>query len=212
MRRRLPDEDVDRFRSDRIDDLEDFARKVARWAKDHLEELGGEEDPELPNGLHDRAADNWRPLLTIADQVGGSWPKRARQVALLLSGDADDTSLSVQLIADIRRVFQAKDVDRLSSKELCSELQKMEDRPWEDWNDGSGITQSQLAKRLNPFDISPRSIRIDGETPKGYMLKWFGDAFNRYPPSQSATPQQTNETNDLEASSAATLTGRVAAE
>jgi putative DNA primase/helicase len=41
--------------------------------------------------LHDRAADNWRPLLAIADAAGGAWPERARKAALTLAA-ADDQS------------------------------------------------------------------------------------------------------------------------
>ena len=29
---------------------------------------------ELPSALHDRAADNWRPLLALSDSLGGEWP------------------------------------------------------------------------------------------------------------------------------------------
>ena len=41
---------------------------------DHASELR-EADPVVPPELHDRAADNWRPLLAIADLVGGEWPE-----------------------------------------------------------------------------------------------------------------------------------------
>ena len=40
----------------------------------------------MPAGLDDRAADCWRPLLAIAELVGGDWPERARAAALALSG------------------------------------------------------------------------------------------------------------------------------
>ena len=40
-----------------------------------------EADPDVPDELHDRAADNWRPLLDIANAVGGDWPERARAAA-----------------------------------------------------------------------------------------------------------------------------------
>ena len=41
-------------------------RKAARWVKDNLEALR-RADPEVPQELHDRACDNWRPLIAIAD-------------------------------------------------------------------------------------------------------------------------------------------------
>jgi len=49
-----------------------------------------------------------------------------------------------------------------------------------------------LARHLNPFGISPGTIRLEtGETPKGYSLSDFQDAFARYLPSRSATAPQT---------------------
>ncbi|MBA2410746.1 MAG: DUF3631 domain-containing protein [Gammaproteobacteria bacterium] len=82
MRRKLPSETVTRLRhSDRFDDL---ASRCVRWAADHIDGLQ-RADPDLPGGLHDRAADNWTPLIA-ADAAGGEWPERARKAARILSG------------------------------------------------------------------------------------------------------------------------------
>ena len=35
----------------------------------------------MPASLDGRAADNWRPLIAIADLAGSEWPARARRVA-----------------------------------------------------------------------------------------------------------------------------------
>src|SRR5262249_57130752 len=70
MRRRRRDEQVERFREDRIEQLHALARMARRWTDDHIDELR-ESDPILPNELHDRAADNWRPLFAIPDAAGG---------------------------------------------------------------------------------------------------------------------------------------------
>jgi putative DNA primase/helicase len=62
-------------------DSEEFAnlrRKALRWANDSLAKLT-DPDPDIPDALNDRAADNWRPLLAIADLAGGEWPARARR-------------------------------------------------------------------------------------------------------------------------------------
>jgi hypothetical protein len=59
------------------DRYEDLRRKLARFAEDFPGAAGGR--PEHPvAGLNDRAQDNWRPLLSIADTVGGGWPALAR--------------------------------------------------------------------------------------------------------------------------------------
>src|SRR5262249_58036601 len=83
LKRRLRSENVEPFRPDRADHLDELARKAARWANDTAERIGGM-DPAMPAGLVNRTGDNWRPLLAIADAAGGEWPQRAREAA----GDA----------------------------------------------------------------------------------------------------------------------------
>jgi hypothetical protein len=63
----------------------------ARWAGDHAVTLAGA-DPAMPAGFVNRVADNWRPLLAVADVVGGEWPERARQAASKLTSDGADAS------------------------------------------------------------------------------------------------------------------------
>jgi hypothetical protein len=43
-----------------------------------------------------------------------------------------------------------------------------------------------LARLLKPFGIAPEGMRICDETPKGYQLGRFTDAFARYLPPQGA--------------------------
>src|SRR5581483_894715 len=64
LRRKTAAERVEPLRLDRLDRYEPLARRCARWAADVLEALRAVE-PVEPGGLHDRAADNWRPLLAI---------------------------------------------------------------------------------------------------------------------------------------------------
>ena len=71
MTRRAPGEAAERWRCDRLEQFAQLRRRCARWAQDHLDGLR-EADPEMPAPLHDRAADNWRPLLAIADLMENS--------------------------------------------------------------------------------------------------------------------------------------------
>ena len=88
LKRKRPDEKVMRFRIVRPGDLPDLKRKCIRWAADNLISLrDGALGVSVPEGLNDRAADNWEPLLAIADRTGGEWPERARKAALALSGN-----------------------------------------------------------------------------------------------------------------------------
>lgn len=200
MRRRRPDEPVEPIRAEHSAAYRELARKAVRWAADHVGVLRASE-PKMPEGLYNRTRDNWKPLLAIANAAGGHWPETARSVAVRLSGCAEDPSQSVQLLGDIRRVFDTKNEDRLSSSGLCGELGGMEDRPWCDFgSDGFQIKPKQLAKLLKPFGIVPNSVRIGDRTPKGYTRADFDDVFARYLPASppaSATPQQSSGSADI---------------
>jgi hypothetical protein len=43
----------------------------------------------IPASLQNQAADNWRPLIAIADAAGGEWPSRVRQIAEHTASAAD---------------------------------------------------------------------------------------------------------------------------
>jgi len=79
MKRRAPDEQVESFRI-RYHAPEAKAIKEAleQWCAAH--DVTGAE-PTLPDGIQDRAADCWEPLLAIADKAGSDWPVRARKAA-----------------------------------------------------------------------------------------------------------------------------------
>jgi len=54
------------------------------------------------------AQDLWRPLLAIAEAVGGDWTDRARRAAVELAGiQPEDNSLGVQLLARIQLCLNA---------------------------------------------------------------------------------------------------------
>jgi hypothetical protein len=195
MRRRRKDEKVERFRSDKILHLEDLQRKAARWVADNLSALRAY-DPDVPASLNDRAADNWRPLLAIADLAGSRWEARVREAIAAFTDQAvvEDDSLPTKLLADIREAF-AKHGDKIKSEVLVGHLKSLPDRPWADFYRGNGISTSWLAGKLKPFGIRPGTIRLsekdwkDGkDTAKGYSVSWFGDAFSRYLPSENVTP------------------------
>jgi len=194
MKRKKPGEQVENFRRDRVvTDFTVLKRKAMRWAIDNLDKLR-KADPEAPIELNDRAADNWRPLLAVAELAEGAWLGKSRAVARALSGAVDEgaNSAAIQLLADLKTLFNKRDTDRLSSDGICEALGKMEDRPWPEWKRGKPITTRQLAKLLADFDVSPNTIRIEGETPKGYMREQLIDTFVRYlPPPSATTPQAT---------------------
>jgi putative DNA primase/helicase len=178
LKRRAPGETVQRLRQDRID-LSHLKSMSARWAADHLEQIR-HADAAVPQSLNDRASDNWRPLFGIAALAGGAWPARTRQAALELSAnDADDDNVNVLLLGDIRTLLTASG-GRMASKDLCSALVLLPERPWGEWKHGRPMTMNQLARRLKPFGIESRSIRTGHDVFKGYDLADCIDTFARY--------------------------------
>jgi len=167
------------------DALDSLRSQCFRWAQDHLEILKGTRVHRLP-GLHDRAFDNWRPLLAIAEVVGGEWPERARQAAIALSGGAGEevAGKSEILLQDIRTLYDAmKPQDGLLfSTEIVKGLVEMEGHPWADYGRGRELTVNQLAKLLRPFSITPRTGRRGEDRAKGYYRDDLEEAFTRYLP------------------------------
>jgi hypothetical protein len=164
MRKRKAGETIERFRPRQTNELDWLAILAASWAESQMEELR-QSDPAIPEQLPDRTADNWRPLLAIADAAGRHWPETARNVALKLSESWDDPSPGVQTLAKIQDAVGAWPGDRILSEELASKI---------------GQNQRQLARALAPFGIRPQAQRIEGRVRRGYRMVDFQDAFDRY--------------------------------
>jgi Protein of unknown function (DUF3631) len=89
-------------------------------------------DPELPEVLRNRPADNWRSLIAIADTFGPAWGERAREAAIEFSKGYNDEDLTVLLLQDIRKIFYEKFPAVLSfpSSLLVAALNTLEGAPW----------------------------------------------------------------------------------
>ena len=184
MRRRAPDETVEPVRADRIPaELAPLRRKVARWVADSADVLRNA-DPDVPPELDDRAADNWRPLLAIAGLAGWVFPSKARAAALALSGaeDDDDSAPAIQLLADIRELFEEEGNDWLASQAIEERLRSREDRPWPEWSKGKPITTRAIARLLKRFGIQPKQRWVENGTIRGYGRTEFEDTWRRYLP------------------------------
>jgi uncharacterized protein DUF3631 len=149
-------------------------------------------EPEMPPELHNRAADNWRVLLAIADDLGHG--EAARAAALALSANRLDEDPGIVLLVDIRTVFETLSVDRIPSASLVRGLLALDDSPWHDWRGPQDdrparkLSQSELACLLKPFEIRPRTVwpahRLPGAKSKsGYYRSQFEDAWAAYCPS-----------------------------
>jgi hypothetical protein len=188
-----------------------LAKLATDWVREHFEELAAAE-PSCPDCLYNRARDNWLPLLAVADVAGGHWPQTARAAAQALSGEREDPTEGIKLLADIRQVFDQSGEDRLPTDRLIRGLAALDGRPWGDYAEGfrgqdpRPITDRQLAKILGPFGIKSKTIRIGAATPKGYTRADLDDAWERYlTPTPAATSATLSDFNPLDKALSATL-------
>jgi 5S rRNA maturation endonuclease (ribonuclease M5) len=198
MKRRAPGEKVARFRHGRTPELSEAGRKAARWVLDNADAIR-ECDPDIPEAIYNGAADNWSPLLAIAEVIGGDLPARAKQAASAACGVEEEPSRGAELLADIREAFEKGGGDRMTSARLVTALVDMRERPWCECANGRELTQNGLARRLKNFGIRPKNIRFGDEQAKGFEREFFDDAFSRYLPCiSSVPPKQYNGNKDLD--------------
>jgi Protein of unknown function (DUF3631) len=203
----LPTDTYEEFDPEEANESADaIARNLEMWMKEADSIL---RDPRLkPARLADldaRGNEIWRILLRIGDHAGGDWPDRARTAAVRLSGRQNhhhDTSAAVRLLGHVRDVFTE---ERMTCAAIASILNEDEQMPYGGWNDGKGISTRELGKKLGPYGILAKPIRIDGSRAgNGYVRDQFEDAWVRYLPDPDPQNRYTGTTRITEPKTAGT--------
>jgi Protein of unknown function (DUF3631) len=146
-------------------------------------------DPIIPSSFRNRAADNWRVLIAIADDLGHG--DAARAAAIELSAKRPDEDLGVMLLIDIRTVFLARGINRISSLALVDALLELEDGIWNEWGGPQDdrvphkLTQNDLAGILKRFQIKPSTVwplhrQPSDKSRRGYHKHQFEAAWRSY--------------------------------
>ncbi|TDU89447.1 uncharacterized protein DUF3631 [Kribbella voronezhensis] len=187
MRRRAAGETVYPYRVRRDGPvLAELRDRLHEWVTAHLDDLTNAA-PAMP--LEDRAADTWEPLIALADLAGGDWPRRARNAALTLIAELQDSteaSQSIRLLIDCRTAFGA--ARALPSTVIVQRLRHDEESPWAEVPAPGGLTVRRLAALLREYDITPKNHRWeDGTQSKGYARDDFADTWARYCPTEAET-------------------------
>lgn len=182
MKPPLPSDAFEDFDTEQaVGEAEDLRRNLEAWAAESVDVLTRPDlkPPKLPE-LDARGNEIWRLLFRIADQACVDWPERARAAARELSG-ADrrhqDASAGIKLLAHIRDVFTD---ERMFCGALVTALNEIDDAPYGGWNLGAGITTRELGKKLVPYGVRAKVIRIGEGRTKGYERDQFEDAWSRY--------------------------------
>ena len=210
MRRRAPNERIEPYRR-RIHsgDGNAIRNRFAVWAENFR--LDGNY-PDMPEGVEDRAADVWEPLLAIADVASDRWARRARKASQVFVKASVDTksSLGVKLLEDLRTVFGE---DRqLPTKTILGRLCALDEAPWGDLR-GKELDPRRLARLLKPYGVKSKNVQVGTTRPKGYTVEDLWDSWQRYLPipekgATSATPLHDGSTTPI---SATTPSAHVAA-
>lgn len=183
MRRHAPNEPVEPYRRRvHVPEGEELRDRITEWAGS-VEGSLTDAWPAMPEGIRDRDADVWEPLLALADEAGGSWPERARvsAVTLVTLSKESTPSLGVRLLSDLSEIFGS--CEALSTESILQGLHAVVESPWMDIK-GKPIDDRSLAVKLRPYDIKPTVLRIGTITARGYHRADFLDVWARYlPPS-----------------------------
>lgn len=182
LRRKLPYESVQRLRYADPKLFPNLQRKLARWAADNAEVIRNAR-PDLPEQLSDRDQDNWESLIAIADLAGQRWGSGARTAAVQSCTSSGETSQSVgvELLRDIKDVFDRKGVTRISMQDLLRALCIDDEAPWATWTRGNPMTARQLGRLLSPYGIKSKTMKTDSSAAvKGYEVEDFQQVFERY--------------------------------
>jgi hypothetical protein len=188
LKRAARDEKIDRFRLRDVKAEATSLRERMETLATGAIEILRDSRTALPDQLTDRQQDGAEPLLAIADLAGGEWPEAGRHalIELCVEARANDDSIGVRLLADIRATFNGRGIERIASAELATALAEIETSSWGEWSHGKPLSAAKLARLLGKYTITPDTIRIADRTPRGYELKDFQDAFRRYLPSEIA--------------------------
>jgi Protein of unknown function (DUF3631) len=190
MRRRRADEPVEPFRERQVSQQAKPIRdQLAAWINSAGSRLG-DAQPAMPDGVTDRSAEIWEPLIAIADTAGGHWPTTARNACthFVVHSGPQLTSRGVRLLADLQEIFTRAGTDRMRTTDILRALCDLDEAPWGDL-DSKPLDARRLARLLDRFGVKPGPFKLNGEPMKGYQTSGehgLADAWGRY--LQQSTP------------------------
>ena len=184
MRKPRPSDQIAVFRPEDEAELAVQSKRAAQWVKENADALRTA-NPPMPDGIVNRNADKWRPLLAIADVAGGRWPGLAREVCKRFVGHVPTVSSGVALIVDCAAVFDARGCDALFTEDLLNKLNALPRRPWAQELGGFPLGDNALSRLLRPFEIEPARISFGGVQRRGYRRAQFDDAQRTWGTAQS---------------------------
>jgi hypothetical protein len=163
-------------------------------------------DPEMPAGMRNRFADNWRPLISIADALG--WGEQAREAMAAFAREYHVADIKIVLLIAIRKVFDACGADSLPTKTLLDALHALDEAEWSEFRGVRGDQQphrlkdTELALMLKEFKIRshtiwPENRTADSKSAKGWRRSQFEAAWRAYCADEDGTTSHPSNVRSL---------------
>ncbi|VEG42724.1 Conserved PhiRv2-like prophage protein of uncharacterised function (modular protein) [Mycolicibacterium flavescens] len=172
---------------------EKLQAQMAAWAASVTDDL---QYPTLPDGVQDRDADVWEPLIMVADLAGGEWPARAREACSAFISEKPESavSLGVRLLRDLKRIWPA-DAATMPTADVLKKLAELDEAPWGDLY-GEGLKPRKLAQLLSDYDIKSQDVWTPLGSRKGYRREDFWDPWLRYVPPEKGDVRDVGDEGD----------------
>ena len=165
-----------------------LAPQILRWTQDTRKVLVQNLEPAFPPGIeNDRDEDLWRPLLAIADTLGGAVPALARRAMLELIAVGHEQSIGEELMMAIHALMEEEivvhpKVHQIALPRLVGLVNGVEGS-WSEYRGGLGGDSRWLSKQLKSFNLPSRPVRdaIHSESAaRGYDVRELLAVSKRY--------------------------------
>jgi len=128
--------------------------------------------PELPEGIEDRNADIWSPLLAVGESLGPRWTEFAQEAcsSMVLSDAPTDVrplTPTEKLMTNLHGIFK-EDEEKISTQELIIRLSH-KDTAWSKHQNVQMAAQ-ELASMLSPLGVQPTKVWIGDKGVRGYWI------------------------------------------
>jgi hypothetical protein len=181
--------------------LHDRAPEILRWVQDSRKVLIQNLEPDFPEGIeNDRDEDLWRPLLAIADTIGGEVPALARAAMLELIAIGHEPTVGEELMSAIHGILTAEQIDRPDVTKIALQrlvgLVNAVDGPWTEYRGNMGCDSRWLSKQLKSFDLRWRNVRdlVHGPLPvSGYDILELLKVSGRYRPKEEEAAKELDD-------------------
>lgn len=149
-------------------------KALSDWGQNHALELTTAW-PTLPNGVDNRDADVWEPLVATAECAGPEWSKRAQAAcrAIVLADVVSDPSLTPTeaLVKALARVWKGE--RQLPTATIITRLMELPDAPYKNMWPNPRTAAMELSALLRPLKIEVTKIRTGERSLQGYKLEQF---------------------------------------